>query len=43
MERDAAFAAMASLSNEMFNGPDAAEGMAAFADKRLPNWSRSDR
>jgi methylglutaconyl-CoA hydratase len=43
MERDAAFAAMASLSNEMFNGPDAAEGMAAFAEKRLPNWTRSDR
>jgi enoyl-CoA hydratase/carnithine racemase len=43
MERDAAFDAMATLSNEMFNGPDAAEGMAAFAEKRLPNWSRSDR
>lgn len=43
MERDAAFAAMATLSNEMFNGPDAAEGMAAFAEKRLPNWSRSGR
>ena len=43
MERDAAFAAMATLSNEMFNGPDAAEGMAAFAQKRLPNWSPSDR
>ena len=43
MERDAAFAAMATLSNEMFNGPDAAEGMAAFAEKRLPNWSQSAR
>lgn len=43
MERDVAFAAMATLSNEMFNGPDAAEGMAAFAQKRLPNWSPSDR
>ena len=41
MERDAAFEAMAALSNEMFNSPDAAEGMAAFAEKRLPNWSRS--
>jgi methylglutaconyl-CoA hydratase len=40
MERGAAFAAMASLSNEMFNGPDAAEGMAAFAEKRRPSWSR---
>jgi enoyl-CoA hydratase/carnithine racemase len=32
---------MAVLSNELFNGPDAAEGMAAFAEKRRPNWSRS--
>ena len=38
-DRDAAFAAMARLSNEMFNGPDAAEGMAAFAEKRPPSWS----
>jgi enoyl-CoA hydratase/carnithine racemase len=43
MERSAAFSAMAVLSNELFNGPDAAEGMAAFAEKRLPNWSRPDR
>ena len=41
MERSAAFDAMAELSNELFNSPDAAEGMAAFAEKRLPNWSRS--
>jgi enoyl-CoA hydratase/carnithine racemase len=41
MERGAAFASMASLSNEMFNGADAAEGMAAFAEKRRPSWSRS--
>jgi enoyl-CoA hydratase/carnithine racemase len=41
MERGAAFASMASLSNGMFNGPDAAEGMAAFAEKRRPSWSRS--
>ncbi len=31
---------MATLSNEMFNGADAAEGMAAFAEKRLPDWTR---
>ena len=43
MERGEAFAAMAALSNEMFNGADAAEGMAAFAEKRPPNWARSDR
>ncbi len=42
MERSAAFEAMAMLSNQMFNGADAAEGMAAFAEKRLPNWSASN-
>ena len=42
-DRDAAFAAMATLSNEMFNGPDAAEGMAAFAEKRPPKWSPTAR
>jgi len=42
-ERGAAFAAMATLSNEMFNGPDAAEGMAAFAEKRPPSWSPAAR
>jgi enoyl-CoA hydratase/carnithine racemase len=41
MERGAAFGAMATLSNELFNGADAAEGMAAFAEKRRPSWSRS--
>ena len=40
MERTAAFDAMAMLSNDLFNAPDAAEGMAAFAQKRLPNWSQ---
>jgi enoyl-CoA hydratase len=38
LERDAAFEVMAALSNEMFNGPDAAEGMAAFREKRTPVW-----
>jgi enoyl-CoA hydratase/carnithine racemase len=41
MEREAAFDAMSTLSNELFNGADAAEGMAAFAQKRRPSWSRS--
>jgi methylglutaconyl-CoA hydratase len=39
MERSEAFAAMAVLSDEMFSGPDAAEGMAAFAEKRRPAWT----
>jgi enoyl-CoA hydratase/carnithine racemase len=41
MERPAAFEAMAVLSNEMFNGDDAAEGMAAFVEKRRPRWAES--
>ncbi len=43
MDRGDAFESMAVLSNDLFNGPDAAEGMAAFAEKRQPNWSRTDR
>lgn len=43
MERSDAYAAMAQLSNELFNGPDAAEGMAAFADKRSPSWAQANR
>ena len=40
MDRTTAFAEMASLSNKMFSSADAAEGMAAFAAKRPPQWSR---
>lgn len=43
MDRDEAFAEMARLSNELFNGPDAAEGMAAFVEKRDPDWTRVAR
>ena len=39
MQRDDAFAAMQSLSDELFQGPDAAEGMLAFREKRLPAWN----
>ena len=39
LERDAAFAEMRALSEELFTCPDAAEGMAAFLGKRLPAWN----
>jgi methylglutaconyl-CoA hydratase len=34
-----AFERMRALSDELFAGPDAAEGMAAFAEKRSPTWA----
>jgi methylglutaconyl-CoA hydratase len=34
-----AFATMAKLSGQLFASPEAAEGMAAFAEKRLPSWT----
>ena len=43
MDRTTAFAAMATLSNELFNSADASEGMAAFAEKRPPSWSPRQR
>jgi len=39
LDRDAGFAEMRALSEELFTGPDAAEGMAAFLGKRLPSWN----
>lgn len=39
MERAAAFESMGRLSNELFEGPEAAEGMAAFVEKRPPVWT----
>jgi enoyl-CoA hydratase len=36
-----AFAEMRALSDELFSGPDAAEGMAAFREKRQPVWPSS--
>lgn len=38
LERDAAFEQMRQLSERLFRGPDAVEGMAAFAEKRRPRW-----
>ena len=37
--RRASFAAMAALSGELFSTDEAAEGMAAFAQKRPPAWT----
>jgi len=39
LDRSRAFAEMQALSEQLFTGPDAAEGMAAFAEKRPPVWS----
>jgi len=39
LPRDEAFERMRALSDELFAGPDAAEGMAAFAEKREPRWA----
>jgi methylglutaconyl-CoA hydratase len=39
MSRDDAFAYTAELSAALFAGPEAAEGMAAFAQRRPPAWS----
>jgi len=39
MTRDAAFVAMAELSNELFAGPDAERGMQAFRAKRAVDWN----
>lgn len=38
MARDEAFAQMRALSDQLFASPDAQEGMAAFAEQRLPSW-----
>jgi enoyl-CoA hydratase/carnithine racemase len=33
---------MATWSRRMFTSPEAAEGMAAFREKRKPSWIRED-
>lgn len=38
LDLDTAFDEMRRLSDELFRGPDAAEGMAAFREKRRPVW-----
>ncbi|MEO6652276.1 MAG: enoyl-CoA hydratase-related protein [Ilumatobacteraceae bacterium] len=38
LDLDAAFTEMGALSDELFRGPDATEGMAAFREKRAPVW-----
>ena len=39
LDRETGFTEMRALSEELFSGPDAAEGMAAFIEKRLPAWN----
>ncbi len=39
MERNAAFARTTELSQSLFASAEAAEGMAAFREKRLPSWA----
>jgi enoyl-CoA hydratase/carnithine racemase len=39
MDRDAAFERMRAISDELFAGVDAAEGMAAFNERRPPRWA----
>lgn len=39
LDRDEAIRRMTALSTELFTGPDAAEGMLAFREKRLPSWN----
>jgi len=38
LDRNTAFAEMRSLSDELFDGTDAVEGMAAFRERRSPVW-----
>lgn len=38
LDVDTAFAEMRRLSDDMFRSPDAVEGMAAFREKRKPDW-----
>lgn len=42
LDRDTAFAQMQRLSDELFQSPDGAEGMRAFAEKRPPRWATSE-
>lgn len=39
LDRNTGFEQMAALSTELFEGADAAEGMAAFREKRTPDWA----
>ena len=39
LSRDEAFGEMQELSDRLFQGSDAAEGMAAFREKRPPRWA----
>jgi methylglutaconyl-CoA hydratase len=38
LDREPAFARTTALSRELFSSPEAAEGMAAFRERRAPSW-----
>jgi len=40
LDREDGFAEMQRLSDELFQSPEGAEGMLAFAEKRPPSWTR---
>ena len=40
MAREEAFTRTTDVSQALFTSAEAAEGMAAFRDKRLPSWAR---
>ena len=42
LSMDEGFAEMATWSRRMFTSPEAAEGMAAFREKRKPSWIKED-
>ena len=43
LDRSTRSVEMRALSDELFSGPDAAEGMAAFREKRTPQWDGAGR
>ncbi|MDA8331837.1 MAG: enoyl-CoA hydratase-related protein, partial [Candidatus Dormibacteraeota bacterium] len=40
LDEEAAYQAMVELSRRLFSSPEGAEGMAAFRERRRPDWRR---